>query len=195
MGKGERTREAILDRALDLASVVGLEGLSIGALASHSGLSKSGLFAHFGSKEALQLATLKAASNAFVGSVMGPARAWPQGVERLRAIFDNWLAWTERNDGGCLFVTAAVELDDRDGAAREFLVAQQRSWLDALARQAAFAARNGELETDLDADQFAFEMYGIYLGYHNARRLQRDPDAARRARAAFDSLIERHRSE
>jgi AcrR family transcriptional regulator len=189
MSKGERTREAILDHALDLASVVGLEGLSIGALASHSGLSKSGLFAHFGSKEALQLATLKAASAAFVGAVMGPARAWPQGVERLRAIFENWLAWTERNQGGCLFVTAAVELDDREGAAREFLVAQQRSWLDALARQATYAARTGELRADLDGEQFAFEMYGLYLGYHNARRLQRDPDAARRARAAFETLV------
>jgi AcrR family transcriptional regulator len=189
MSKGARTREAILDHALDLASVVGLEGLSIGALASHSGLSKSGLFAHFGSKEALQLATLKAASTAFVGEVMAPARAKPQGIERLRAIFENWLTWTERNDGGCLFVTAAVELDDRDGPARDYLVGMQRSWLEALVRQASYAARSGQLRADLDGEQFAFEMYGIYLGYHNARRLQRDPDAERRARAAFEALV------
>jgi AcrR family transcriptional regulator len=193
MSKGERTREAILGHALDLASVVGLEGLSIGALASHSGLSKSGLFAHFGSKEALQLATLKAASNTFVAEVMAPARAKPQGVERLRAIFENWLAWTERHDGGCLFVTAAVELDDRSGPARDYLVGMQRSWLSALARQATHAARQGELRADLDGEQFAFEMYGIYLGYHNARRLQRDPDAQRRARIAFDALLQNYR--
>lgn len=192
VGKGERTRESILERALELAAVDGLEGLTIGALAAHSGLSKSGLFAHFGSKEALQLATLKAASNAFAGAVMGPARSWPQGVERLRAIFENWLNWAERNEGGCLFVTAAVELDDRNGSAREFLVAQQRSWLDALASQAAHAARTGELKPDLDAEQFAFEMYGIYLGFHNARRLQRDADAGRRARAAFETLVQRN---
>jgi AcrR family transcriptional regulator len=193
MSKGERTRGAILDHALDLASVVGLEGLSIGALASHSGLSKSGLFAHFGSKEALQLATLKAASAAFIDQVMAPARSKPRGLERLRAMFENWLGWTERNQGGCLFVTAAVELDDRDGPAREFLVGQQRSWLEALARQARYAAAGGELRADLDPEQFAFELYGLYLGYHNARRLQRDPDAGRRARAAFDTLVQNYR--
>jgi AcrR family transcriptional regulator len=189
MSKGERTRDSILDHARNLASVVGLEGLSIGSLASHSGLSKSGLFAHFGSKEALQLATLKAASTAFVGEVMAPARAWPQGVERLRAIFENWLAWTERNEGGCLFVTAAIELDDRDGPARDYLVGMQRSWLEALARQASYAARTGELRADLDGEQFAFQMYGLYLGFHNARRLQRDHDAGRRARDAFEALV------
>jgi AcrR family transcriptional regulator len=193
MGKGERTRGAILDHALDLASVVGLEGLSIGALASHSGLSKSGLFAHFGSKEALQLATLKAASAAFTEQVMAPARAKARGLERLRAMFENWLLWTERNQGGCLFVTAAVELDDRDGAARAFLVGQQRGWLEALARQARHAVGAGELRADLDAEQLAFELYGLYLGYHNARRLQRDPEAGRRARAAFDALVQSHR--
>jgi AcrR family transcriptional regulator len=191
MRKGERTREAILDTALRVASERGLEGLTIGQLADALELSKSGLFAHFASKEGLQIATLDRAAERFAEVVVRPALAAPAGEPRVRALFDRWLEWPRRvrQPGGCVFVAASAELDDRPGAARDRLVELQRAWLATLAGAAERAAAAGHFRKDLDPEQFAFEMHGIGLGWHFAARLLRDPRSAERARAAFERLV------
>jgi AcrR family transcriptional regulator len=195
MRKGEQTREAILACAVDQASVVGLAGLSIGGLASETGLSKSGLFAHFGSKEALQVEVLEVAARRFAELVIRPARRDTTGLARLRALFENWLDWTEAGglSGGCLFLAAAIELDDREGPARDYLVTVQRNWLRTLAKTAERAAREGDLARGLDGERIAFDIDGIYLSYHQAKRLLRDPRAKERALQAFETLIRNNR--
>jgi len=198
--KGELTREAILDRAVDLASVTGLEGLSIGTLAQETGLSKSGLFAHFGSKERLQVEILDAAAERFLDTVVRPARQAPHGEARIRALFDNWLAWASVQNvrGGCLFVAACFEFDDRPGPVQEHIVYLQRGWLDILARAVNKAVAAGDFRPGTDARQFAHDLYAIALGYHHAKRLLREPDAEARARSAFEALlrsVRRHQAE
>jgi AcrR family transcriptional regulator len=190
MTKGADTRQRILQNAFRLAARDGLGGVSLGALASDIGLSKSGLFAHFSSKEELQLEMLRTASAQFIEVVLAPAFKKPRGLPRLRAMFDNWLAWATSQEGGCIFVTASVELDDRPGRVRDFVYEQQRSLMDAMARSAEIAKEAGHFRRDLDPQQFAFELEAIYLVFHHAYRLLRDPKAARRARAAFDRLID-----
>jgi AcrR family transcriptional regulator len=191
MSKGEETRERIVDRAWRLASRDGLSGLSIGKLASELGLSKSGLFAHFGSKEGLEVEVLKAAAGRFTEQVIRPALQAPRGVARLRKMFKGWLSWA--NDpglpGGCLFLAAAAELDDGEGPQRDYLVAAQSSLLATLSKAARIAVEEGELRRDLDCDQFAFEMLGVVMAYHHARRLLRDPKADTRAKNAFERLL------
>lgn len=191
MSKGEATRERILDWAFRSASRRGLEGLSIGNLASELGLSKSGLFAHFGSKEELQLAVLEAARERFVETVVRPALAARRGEARMRKWFESWLRWTSDPTvpGGCIFMVAAVEFDDREGRPRELLVESQRALLDAVARSAAHAVEAGDFREDLDPDQFAFELLGIMLAYHQEKRLFRAPNAEKRARSAFERLL------
>ena len=188
MRKGEATRDAILEHAVALARRVGLEGLTIGRLADDLDLSKSGLFAHFRSKEALQVQVLEAAAARFVDVVVKPTLAVTRGEPRLRALFDHWLQW-ERRPGGCVFVQAAVDLDDREGPARDRLVQLQRDWLDAIATIARGAMREGHFRAGLDPVQFAHDLNGIILAYHHAARLLRDPDAEERARTAFASLM------
>ena len=191
MGKGEQTRDAILERAIRLASEVGLEGLTIGKLAGALDLSKSGLFAHFASKESLQVQTLDRAAERFVEVVVRPALAEPRGEPRLRALFERWLRWPEAvpQPGGCIFVQASVELDDRPGPARERLVTLQRAWHEALATAVKGARAEGHLRRDVDPEQIAFELYGIMLSTHHSTRLLRDPRAAGRARRAFERLL------
>ncbi len=191
MGKGEATRERILYMAARLAAREGLEGLSLAQLADSLGVSKSGLFAHFRSKQELQLETLRAFSTRFIAEVLRPAFAQPRGLPRLRAVFANWTRRTlDRSfPGGCLFMAASIELDDREGPARDFLVQSMRDLLGLLSRTARLAVDEGHLRKDLDCDQFAFEEYGILLGLNHALRLLRDPNAERRARDAFDGLI------
>jgi AcrR family transcriptional regulator len=191
MSKGEATRERILERAFRLASRDGLEGLSIGGLAGELGLSKSGLFAHFGSKEELQLEVLRAAAARFEALVMRPAFRAPRGEPRVRAWFENWLQWVQdaSSPGGCLFLAASTELDDKEGRPRDFLVGMQRQLLAALARAARLAIEAGHFRADLDCDQFAFELNGLLLGLHHFRRLLRDPRSEARTRAAFESLL------
>jgi AcrR family transcriptional regulator len=191
MSKGEQTRSAIVTRSLDLASVVGLNGLSIGALAEHTGLSKSGLFAHFGSKEALQLAVLDAAEERFIEKVVRPATAAPRGVARLRVLFDRGIEWDKSwaGPGGCVFQASAVELDDQPGPLRERLVRAQRQWRDTLVRAAQGAVKTGEFPTDFDCEQFAHDFVAIQLGYMQASRLMGDPKAEARARVAFERLL------
>ncbi|MFI4942377.1 MAG: TetR/AcrR family transcriptional regulator [Burkholderiales bacterium] len=196
MGKGDDRRQLILERAAQTASRLGLEGLTIGQLASDLGLSKSGLFAHFQSKEALQVQTLRHAAELFVDRVVRPALKAPRGERRLRALFERWLVWAEADvlKGGCLFVAAATELDDQEGPVRDELVRQQRDWLELIANVARTGIAEGDFRPGLDGEQLAFELYGVMLAYHHARRLLRDPRAPRRARDAFDALVEAARS-
>ncbi len=193
MSKGEATRTAILDRATALASEVGLEGLTIGSLADDLGLSKSGLFAHFRSKEALQIQVLEHIAARFVDNVIRPALKAPRGEPRLRALFELLLEWPTRNElpGGCPLVSAVSELDSRPGPARDLLVRQQRDWLDTIATVVRTALAEGHFRKEVDPEQFAYELYGIEFAYHHALRLLEDPKASRRARAAFEALMER----
>lgn len=190
MGKGAQTRDQILERAAAIASRDGLEGLSIGSLAGDLGMSKSGLFAHFGSKEELQLQVLRAAAARFANVVLMPALAAPRGEPRLRALFENWFAWEQESAaGGCIMIAASVELDDQPGPLRDYLVEVQQQWLGALARAARLAVEEGHFRADLDDDQFAFEMKSLMLGFHDLKRLLRDPSAEARVRTAFERLI------
>lgn len=191
MSKGEATRQVILDQAYARARAGGLASLTIGTLATDLHLSKSGLFAHFGSKEALQLAVLEHAITLFVDNVVRPGLRTPRGEPRIRAFFDNWLAWGLTHDtvGGCLFVAAAIELDDQPGPVRDRLVASQQDWLDTIAGAVRTAVREGHFREDVDPEQFAFDLYGILLSSHHARRLMGDPAALDRARRAFEALL------
>jgi len=191
MGKGAETRDRILDQAVRIASREGLEGLTIGTLSAELGLSKSGLFAHFGSKEELQCQVLQAAADRFQEKVIRPAITAPRGEPRIRALFDRWLDWANRADmpGGCLLIAAAVELDDRPGPQRDHLVQAHRGRVAALAKACRIAIEAGHFRTDLDPEQFAFDFYSITLGYHDHNRLLRDPRSKERARSAFERLI------
>lgn len=191
MRKGEETRQAILDEAIQVASQDGLRGLTIGQLAAHIEMSKSGLFAHFKSKESLQLEVLEHARQRFIDSVMRPALAAPRGRTRLDTLFDRWLTWTnDELNGGCIFVAAASELDDRPGPVHDSLVRSERDWLDSIATIAGTAISEGEFRSDVDVEQFAYELHGIMLSHHHASRLLRDQRAPERARRAYESLVE-----
>src|SRR3954471_19107334 len=191
MAKGLETRERILDTAFRLAARDGLEGLSLAGLAGELGMSKSGLFAHFDSKEQLQLEMLRTASDLFVSRVMVPSFKQPRGLPRLKALFENWRRWATDPSlpGGCIFVAAAAELDDREGPVRAYVVSQQKALLEAVARAARLAVEVGHFRRDLDVDQFAFEFHGLYLAYHHAHRLLRDPRTEQRARRAYARLV------
>lgn len=188
MAKGDETRQAILAKAFELANLVGVSGLSIGRLAEATGLSKSGLFAHFGSKEALEVAVVEEASRLFWQEVMVPALANPRGEPRVRAMFDGWLVWGER-PGGCFFVGASAELDDRPGPARDAMVRSLKDWVDALSTAARIAVTEGHFRTDLDPEQFAFEIYAIMIGAHTFSKFLRDPQAPERTRKSFERLV------
>jgi AcrR family transcriptional regulator len=191
MSKGAATKDRIIESALRTASVEGLEGISLGRLAADVGMSKSGLFAHFASKEDLQLDVLEAASQRFVDVVVRPAMQEPRGEPRVRSMFEHWLVW-ERHEslpGGCVFMHAAAELDDRPGPARDALVHWQQQWLDVLAKAARIAIDAGHFRADLDPALFAFQQLGLVLGYYHARRLLNDARAEEHVRTAFDALV------
>lgn len=192
MEKGARTRQAILERATNLASVVGLDGLSIGKLASHTGLSKSGLFGHFGSKENLQVETLKAASELFKELVVLPALQVERGLPRLEELFTRWLAWdtNEGLSGGCIFITASAELDDKPGPARDYLVKRWVDWNEVIRRIAAGAVERADFRSDLDCTQFAYDLNNIFFGFQHTGRLLGHADAEQHARNSFERLIE-----
>jgi AcrR family transcriptional regulator len=191
MGKGEHTRAAILEAALAQASEGGLESLTIGSLAERAGLSKSGLFAHFGSREELQLAALDAAAARFGETVFVPAMRARRGLPRLRALFENWLDWTARGGlpHGCPMLAAATEFDDRPGPIRSAVVEHFARLERELRRAVELAVEQGHFRSDLDVAEIAFALLGIVLAYHHQARLF-DAGAARsRARAAFERLV------
>jgi AcrR family transcriptional regulator len=189
--KGEQTREAILAHALGLATRIGFEGLTIGRLADDLGMSKSGLFAHFRSKEGLQLEILRMAGARMVEAVVKPAFAAPRGEPRVRALFERWLDWEQSPSlpGGCPFMSASFELDDRPGPVRDFVVQNLRDWMDTLAGAARIAVQEGHFRADLDCEQFAYDCQGIGLAFVHASRLMRDAKAHDRAAAAFETLL------
>jgi AcrR family transcriptional regulator len=174
-----------------LASQVGLDGLTIGRLADDLDLSKSGLFAHFQSKEALQVQVLRHAADRFVEAVLRPALKAPRGESRVRQLFERWLDWPRvvPQPGGCVFVAAATELDDKPGPARDLLVELQRDWLEVIANAVRTAIGTGDFHGGVDPEQFAQDLYGIMLASHHATRLLRDPKAVTRARAAFEAIV------
>ena len=192
--KGERTRAAILDEALRLVSKSGLDGLTIGTLAEATSMSKSGLFAHFGSREELLLAVLAHGQAQFGEVVFQPAMQKPRGLPRVRAMFVNWLDWTESAElpGGCPMIGGAAEFDDKPGPVREMLAGGQRTWIETLKRAVRQAIDEGQLARDTDPEQIAFEMFGIALVVHHHRRLLGYKKARERALTALDSLFKRH---
>lgn len=189
--RGLRTRQAILSRAVDIASVHGLEGLTIGYLAEQLSMSKSGLFAHFGSKEDLQLATVDAARQLFIEKVSKPAIAAPKGMPRLWRLIDYWLAMVEKNvlKGGCFFSAASFEFDSRRGVVRDRIAAIMREWIGVLTRAITEAQKAGHLDAKADATRLAFEFHATAMGAHWAYQLLDDRGAYSRARAiALDKL-------
>lgn len=190
--KGVATRQRILDRAVQLASTEGLDSLTIGTLASDLGLSKSGLFAHFKSKERLQLDVLDTAAADFATQVFYPALRQPRGLVRLEAVFENWLGWIRSNheSGGCIFLAAAMEWDDRDGEVREALVHWFTELEQGLVRAATLAVQTGELRADVDTQAFASDVHAIAMKYHIDSRLMRLPTALERARNAFRRVLD-----
>ena len=191
MGKGAATRQNILDHASELASQVGLSGLTIGVLADDLELSKSGLFAHFRSKETLQIQVLEHAAQSFADAVILPSLKEPRGEPRIRSLFERWLAWDRdrKMPGGCVFVAAASELDDRPGSVRDRLVALQRDWLNVLEISFRKGGEGGRFHPEADPEQFSQDLYGIMLAYHHHARLMNDPRAEARARRAFEALL------
>jgi AcrR family transcriptional regulator len=191
---GERTRQAILEAAVHLASVEGLEGLTIGRLASELEMSKSGLFAHFGSKEELQLATVEAARAVFVGEVIGPAFAAEKGLARLWKLCDVWLAYVrgEVFRGGCFFAAAAAEFDGRPGAVRDRVAAIMKEWLAVLRRSVSEAQAAGQFDAAEDPAQLAFELNALEMGANWAFQLHGDRQAFARARQAMLERLRRH---
>jgi AcrR family transcriptional regulator len=189
--RGLRTRDAILARAVDIASVHGLEGLTIGYLAEQLGMSKSGLFAHFGSKEDLQLATIEAARQRFIDKVTVPAICATKGMPRLWRLIDFWLTSGEKNvfKGGCFFSAASFEFDSRRGPVRDRVSAIMREWIEAIAKAVKLAQEAGHLDPKLDATRLAFELHAIAMSGHWAHQLLDDAQAYARARAiALDKL-------
>jgi AcrR family transcriptional regulator len=184
--KGQRTRAAILGEAARLATVDGLEGLSIGGLATAIGMSKSGLYAHFGSKLDLQLATIESARETFIAEVLIPALAVPQSIQRLFAACEAFLSHVERHvfPGGCFFAAAAADVGTRPGPVRDAVAAQQSDWMQLLERLAYKAVENGELEPDVDPAQLAFELNAVLVSANTSFILHGDPAVFERARAA-----------
>jgi AcrR family transcriptional regulator len=194
--KGEETRNTILEHASKLATQIGLEGLSIGRLAEDLGLSKSGLFAHFASKESLQLQTLEHAAQRFVETVVKPAMSVTRGEKRVRALIERWMEWPKTSGlpGGCFFVAVSGEYDDRPGPIRDRIAQLQRDWLATVASTVRTAVAEGHFKKDVDPEQFAFELYGHMLVGHMGWRLLDDKKSAARARKAFEGLLERSRA-
>ena len=185
--KGEQTRAAILDTDVDLASVEGLEGLTIGRLATTMSMSKSGLFGHFGSKEELQLATVAAAREVFIREVITPALQAPRGLQRLWALCDRWLDYMEREvfRGGCFFMSTSVEYDHRPGPVKNAIVANMREWLNYLTVATQMAQTQGEIPDSVDSAQLVFELHGLYMSANWEYQLFNDKTISIRARRAI----------
>ena len=188
--KGRQTRAAILDAALALASHMGLEGLSIGALAEVTQMSKSGVFAHFGSREELQISVVREYHAKFSEEVFEPALKVPRGLPRFRAMFDRWFKRVSYEiDAGCIYISGAVEFDDRPGPVRDALLTMVQTWQDALERAIRIAIEEGHLRADMDPQQMLFETHGLILALHHDARFLRRPGAEVRARQAFENVL------
>jgi AcrR family transcriptional regulator len=191
--KGQQTRAAILDAALGLASHMGLEGLSIGALAEIMQMSKSGVFAHFGSREELQISVVREYHRRFEEEVFFPAIEEPRGLPRLRAMYERWVRRVSvETDSGCIYISGAVEFDDRPGPVRDALASMVRTWHAALHRAIEQAVEEGQLGGGTDPTQLLFELHGLVLALHHDARFLRLPGAPDRARAGFERALSHH---
>ena len=193
---GRATRDRILDAGLDLLSASGFAGVTIGVLANHVGMSKSGLFAHFKSKEDIDIALLEQMVEVAHKNVVVPAMRAQQGLSRLTALIDNWFGWSTKAGllGGCPAAAGMFELDDLEGPVREKLLELEKQWNETLKQFIAESIATGDLRKDLDIDQFIWELMGFYLNHHASRRFMRNRDANMRAKKAFQGLIDRSRS-
>ena len=188
--KGQQTKAAIVDAALALATQVGLEGLSIGALAEVMQMSKSGVFAHFGSREELQISVVREYHNRFEAEVFLPALAAPRGLPRLRELFHNWMKRTSVEiDSGCIYISGAVEFDDRPGPVRDALASSVRIWLEAMRRAVIQARAEGHLLASVVEDQLLFEIHGLILALHYEARFLQTPGSIERAIRGFDNIL------
>ena len=188
--KGQQTRAAILDAALGLASHIGLEGLSIGALAEVTQMSKSGVFAHFGSREELQISVIREYHTRFEEEVFFPAVQEPRGLPRLRALFERWIRRVSVEvDSGCIYISGAVEFDDRPGPVRDALAQMVLAWHAALDRAIRIAVDTGDLQPQTDSTQMLFELHGLILALHHDARFLRIPGALDRARKGFERTL------
>ena len=188
--KGQQTKAVIIEAALGLATQVGLEGLSIGAVAEATGMSKSGVFAHFGSREELQISVVKEYHTRFEQEVFYPALREPRGLPRLQALFANWMKRTSAEiDSGCLYISGAVEFDDRSGPVREELMFSVNTWLAAILRAVVIAKDEGHLLASADEHQVAFEIHALILALHYEARFLRIPASLARARTGFERIL------
>jgi AcrR family transcriptional regulator len=193
--KGQQTKAAIVDAALGLATQIGLEGLSIGALAEVMQMSKSGVFAHFGSREELQISVVREYHHRFEEEVFYPAISVPRGLPRLRALFDNWMKRTSVEiDSGCIYISGAVEFYDRPGPVRDALAGSVSTWLAAMKRAIEIAIEEGHLRADTDASQMRFEIHSLILALHYEARFLRSPESLAQAVTAFDGIVQRYRA-
>jgi AcrR family transcriptional regulator len=192
MQKGQQTKAAIVEAALGLATQIGVEGLSIGALAEVTQMSKSGVFAHFGSREELQISVIREYHARFEEEVFFPAMAAPRGLPRLQALFANWVKRTSVElDSGCIYISGAVEFDDRPGPVRDALASSVATWHAAMKRAIASAKREGHLRADVDEEQVLFEVHGLILALHYEARFLKSPGAIARANAGFENILRR----
>ncbi len=193
MHKGQQTKTAIVDAALGLATQIGLEGLSIGALAEVMQMSKSGVFAHFGSREELQISVIREYHQRFEAEVFEPAMRSPRGLPRLQALFANWMQRTSAEiDSGCLYISGAAEFDDRPGPVRDALASSVKTWLSAVHRAVVKAKEEQHLSADTDASQMSFEIHGLILALHYEARFLKTAKSLHRATHGFEQILLRY---
>jgi len=193
MQKGQQTKTAIVDVALSLATQMGLEGLTIGAVAEMAGMSKSGVFAHFGSREELQISVIREYHQRFEQEVFYPVLSLPRGLPRLRALFANWMQRTSAEiDSGCLYISGAAEFDDRPGPVHDALASSVQTWMDALHRAVRLSVEAGDLDGQTDAAQMAFEIHGLILACHYEARFLKSKTALSLAQRSFEHTLHRY---
>jgi len=194
MEKGDQTKKKILDTGFGLASKIGLECLSIGSMAISLEMSKSGLFAHFKSKENLQLAVMEHAAHIFNKDVISPALKAPAGIPRIQKMMDKWVEWTINLSGGCIFVAAAAEYSDRPGKVRDAIREQHDLWIDCLNRIAHSAIKVGDFKEDSDCNLFAFQMYSLILGFFLYHNSMGDKKSKQMLQSSFQHLIDSYKT-
>jgi AcrR family transcriptional regulator len=191
--KGQQTKMAIVEAALNLATQIGLEGLSIGALAEATHMSKSGVFAHFGSREELQISVIHQYFAQFEQDVFYAALSQPRGLPRVQALFANWMKLVAEDiQAGCIFISGAVEFDDRPGPVRDALAMSVQTWLAAMNRSIVMARTCGHLRADVDEEQMAFEIHGLILALHYEARFLKKPGSMDRANTGFQNILARY---
>ncbi len=189
MAKVVKDRLEVAKKSLEMASHLSLEALTIGGLAKEMNMSKSGLFAHFQSKENLQVEILNYAAKHFTDFVISPALKIERGIPRIRAIVDNWIKWGNMFSGGCIFVDATTEFNDRPGNIHNILIAQQKQWVDVLRRIGESAIKAGDIKPDTDCDQFAYDLYSLVLGHYYYDQLLHDPKIDQRKEISLENFL------